>query len=328
MTPPAPASTTGGAPDAPYLDSLRDVAFDPVFIIGDHRSGTTLLYQLLSRTGAFNVLTAYHVIRYDHVLSDHALGRAEAAAGELAAFFAREGLADRIIDGVKVTPDLPEEYGFVIDPSSQPQAKPSTLPRLVELARKLRTTGIDAPVLLKNPWDVMTFAYLAEAFPTARFIFIHRHPLNVMTSQLEATRSLFRARNGYVALLSSWYRWLFEHPVTLRLTRLMSTPAFGIGARITARHVARVAAYYMAHLKRLPEERYIQIRYEDLCADADAVLAGILRFLDVGARTPFDARALVKPRPSRVSDEVRRAYKKVAPQLAAYRMVQGYDSDQ
>lgn len=37
----------------------------PVFILGLHRSGTTILYEMLASTGAFDVLTAWHVIEFD-----------------------------------------------------------------------------------------------------------------------------------------------------------------------------------------------------------------------------------------------------------------------
>jgi hypothetical protein len=315
------------APDRAYLDRLERVSFAPVFIVGDHRSGTTLLYQLLSRTGAFNVLTAYHVIRYGEVLANHLAGRTAAAMSDLADQFAREGLANRIIDGVAVTPDLPEEYGFVVDASSRPQTRPETLPRLIELAQKLRFVGRDAPVLLKNPWDVLRFAYLREAFSNARFVFIHRHPLNVMASQIEATRSLFKSRNGYVSMLSPWYRQLFERPIARRVTAAMSTPTLGIGPRIAAHHVTKVAQYYLEHVPTLPRESYVEIRYEDLCADADATLAKILSFLDLEPVTPYSARDSVRTRPSRVSPPLRKAYRRVAPKLADYCAVQGYEQE-
>jgi hypothetical protein len=311
-------------PDTPYLDSLAAVTYAPVFIVGDHRSGTTLLYQLLARTGAFNVLTAYHVIRYDEILANHAAGRTTQAKADLAAQFERDGLADRIIDGVTVTPDLPEEYGFVIDASSQPQTTPATLPRLDELARKLRLTGADAPVLLKNPWDALRFAYLHQAFPTARFVFIHRQPLHVMSSQLQATRSLFGARNAYVAMLSPWYRQLFDQRIALAVTRLMTTPTLGIGPRITARHVARVTRYYLEHVRQLPARSYVDVRYEDLCADADAALGRILSFLDVHPTVATSARDFISPRAPRVSDEMAAAYRRVGPELAGYCATHGY----
>jgi Sulfotransferase family len=313
-------------PDSRHAHLLAGVTFDPVFIVGDHRSGTTVLYQLLSLTDAFNVVTAYHVINYGEILDNHVNGRTVHARAALAEEFARRGLADRVIDGARVTPDLPEEYGFVIDASSsRPRLRPSTLPRLEELCAKLSVTG-DArrPVLLKNPWDVLEFVQLKRAFPTARFIFIHRHPLDVMTSQLQATRSLLGAKNGYLALLSPWYRNVFERPVGLHLARLAATPRFGLGPRITARHVVKVTRYYLDHLASVPSADYVEIRYEDLCADPDATLARVLSFLALSRARPVAAREIVRARPRRIVPEVAGRYRAVAPALAEYCAAHGY----
>jgi hypothetical protein len=315
------------APDLRHAHLLADVTFDPVFIIGDHRSGTTVLYQLLSLTAAFNVVTAYHVIRYDEILENHVAGRTAQAENALADEFARIGLADRVIDGVRVTPDLPEEYGFVIDPSSRPRLRPETRPRLLELCGKVRLTGGDRPILLKNPWDVLGFAYVKQVFPSARFVFIHRHPLNVMSSQLEATRSLFRSRNEYVALLSPWYRRQFERPGALRVTRLMSASRFGIGARIAGRHVTKVARYYLASVGGLPARDYVELRYEDLCTRPDATLQRLLAFLDVKAARDVRARDVVRPRGAPVLPEIQRRYRTIRHDLADYCARQGYDVD-
>ncbi|NJN19548.1 MAG: sulfotransferase, partial [Oscillochloris sp.] len=94
-----------------------------VFIMGDHRSGTTLLYQLLAATGGFNVVTAYHVINFDQVLADHGAGRSAAARCELAARLGALGISDRKLDGVIVSPDLPEEYGFLLEDGPQPRLR-------------------------------------------------------------------------------------------------------------------------------------------------------------------------------------------------------------
>ena len=98
----------------PYDEVLQDVTFRPLFIIGDHRSGTTLLYQLLAKTECFNVVNTYHVICYDEIVANHALGCEQAAQGALADLLAARGLLNRVIDDVQVSPDLPEEYGFVL----------------------------------------------------------------------------------------------------------------------------------------------------------------------------------------------------------------------
>jgi hypothetical protein len=45
--------------DSLYLGVLKNISFQPVFIMGDHRSGTTLLYQMLDAAQCFNVVRAY-----------------------------------------------------------------------------------------------------------------------------------------------------------------------------------------------------------------------------------------------------------------------------
>ena len=100
--------------DDPYLDGLAEVGFDPVFVMGDHRSGTTLLCQLLYGSGCFNAVTAYHLICYDELLHNYYKRNEFNAKKSLKKYFAATGLNDRLIDGVQVSPDLPEEYGFIL----------------------------------------------------------------------------------------------------------------------------------------------------------------------------------------------------------------------
>ena len=40
-----------------------------VFIMGCHRSGTSMLYHLLAYTGQLDYLSAYDIIKYDELLS-------------------------------------------------------------------------------------------------------------------------------------------------------------------------------------------------------------------------------------------------------------------
>ncbi|NEN93018.1 MAG: sulfotransferase [Okeania sp. SIO3H1] len=57
--------------DRPYLDLCSKIDFSPIFIMGEHRSGTTLLYKSLVATECFNCVTAYHIIKYDQILSNY-----------------------------------------------------------------------------------------------------------------------------------------------------------------------------------------------------------------------------------------------------------------
>src|SRR4051812_45814322 len=101
-------------PDESYLKLLQPVDFEPIFIMGDHRSGTTLLYKALVATRCFNFVSAYHVIKYDEILLNYVNKTEERVRQEFEEFLKSLGMKDRVIDNVEVTPDLPEEYGFIL----------------------------------------------------------------------------------------------------------------------------------------------------------------------------------------------------------------------
>jgi hypothetical protein len=291
-------------PDHQLMHLLDDVAFQPLFIIGDHRSGTTMLYQWLSATGGFTPVTAYDVIQYDSILTDHQSGRRDAAKAALQARFVELGLVKRIIDNVQVTPDLPEEYGFIIDPGPRPQLSPSTVRRFSELCRKLRLVGGDRPLLLKNPWDVLQFAYIKQVVPNARFIFLHRDPVAVINSQVRAVRSLLAERNDYLAMLAVWYRRLLQQPIRLRAARMLYSAPGGLSVMLARRHVARVADYFLRHIEGLAPSDYVTVRYEDLCARPEETMRSLVSFAGVSVATWPDYRRLVAPREQRLLPEV------------------------
>src|SRR6266540_6309462 len=130
--------TTHSVPDQQYLSLIENVDFQPIFIMGDHRSGTTLLYSLLAATQCFNVVTAYHIIRYDQILTNFHNHTEEDARQLLQTYFATMGQADRIIDEVEITPDLPEEYGFLLSTTYKSPLHAGNLPRFIELCRKIQ----------------------------------------------------------------------------------------------------------------------------------------------------------------------------------------------
>jgi hypothetical protein len=272
------ASTGGAAPDRAHLGRLDDVRFRPVFIMGSARSGTSILYRLLAMTGHFNYVTAYHLIQYDEVLANHSSGDTEAARKRLDQRFRELGIAGARFDGVEVSADFPEEYGFHLGPRQQLSAR--TLPRFLELCRKVQlVSGSSRPLLLKNPWDSRRFIYIKAVLPDSRFIFIHRNPADVVSSMLEGVRSLLRTRNAYHALLASSYDRLMDQPVSRSLVRFLFSSRFGLGTRLAGWQVTRTARYFVDHVRSLPEADCLSVRYEDLCGDPDAVMHRIQAFL-------------------------------------------------
>jgi len=293
-----PSAARGHAPDHAHLGRLDDVRFRPVFIMGSARSGTSILYRLLAMTGRFNYVTAYHLIAYDELLANHAAGATDAAKRRLAERFRELGIAGARFDGVEVCPDFPEEYGFHLGPRQQ--LKPRTLPRLLELCRKVQViSGADRPLLLKNPWDSRRFLYIKAVLPESRFIFIHRNPARVAASLLDGMRSLLRARNPYHALLAESYDRLMESPVRRSLARAMFSSRFGVGMKVVGWQVTRTARYFVDNVRSLADADYLSVRYEDLCPNPGAVIRRILGFLGLpdNAELRYEDFIRVRERP-------------------------------
>jgi len=87
----------------------------PVILLGNHRSGTTLLRLLLAETGCFDYLTVYHILAYDTLPSQPAGFADSAAYWALAERFRRLGIHRRAADAVAPSPSAPEEYRFILD---------------------------------------------------------------------------------------------------------------------------------------------------------------------------------------------------------------------
>jgi hypothetical protein len=315
----------GREPDVPHLHRLAGIPVEPVFITGPHRSGTTLLYALLQATQRVNVVTAYHVLRYRQILARHLAGETAQARAELAEQFRAAGVLDRVIDGVRVTPDTPEEYGFVLADPGPPRLRPANLGRFAALCRKVQFTGPHGRALvLKSPWDFGRSRFAWQHFPRSRFLFLHRDPARTLNSQLNAARSMLAGRNAYVALLAPRYGLLFRRPLTLCPVRWLFAPGHGLGARLLARGV--VAGIEAAARDRagLPGGACYDVRYEDLCARPNEAVAGILGWLGLDTAGVPDVSAMIAPRGGALLPEVERLRPALAARLREYYREFGY----
>lgn len=315
-------------PDQPYLERLNNISFQPVFIMGDHRSGTTLLYQLLGLSNCFNPVTAYHLTQYPELLANHIQNRTTEAKQQLQRRFDTLGLTDRKIDGVQVSPDLTEEYGFLFHGSGQrPQINPQTVGLFTELCQKIQFISENSrPILLKNPWDYFrNFVYVKEQFPHAKFVFLSRHPTRTVNSQIKATRSLFQEKNLYVALIADWYEALFNNPIRLYLTRLAFSNLFDLGYRLSKLHVVRATDYLMENLPQMPASDYVTIRYEDMCQFPNQTISKILSFLQITPPTPINYETFINERQSPLLPEVEKHKADLANALKPYYDYYNYD---
>jgi len=311
-------------PDTPYLSRLEAVEFEPIFIMGSARSGTSILYELLACTGCFNVVTIYHVLRYDELLRNHAEQRTEQAKRDLADELARMGIVDRQADHFRIDPDSPEEYGWLL--KTRPgHVAPKTLPKFIEICKKVQHVSDPAkPLLLKNPDDFLHFAEVSRLLPRARLVFNHRHPQAVMSSWLKAARLSLDEPNPLGLLLSRWYRTLWRRPMKRHIMRLLLSDVAGLGFLLARRHVKRRADYFLEHLSEVSEARYTSVRYEDLCDRPNETVGAILGALGLTPAQPFDLTGRVQPRDAKLLPVVAGNLDRLDDGLSRYCDAMGY----
>jgi hypothetical protein len=291
-----------------------------VFLIGCQRSGTTFLHLQLARSGAFRFLSAADVDSADRLVYNRLNHLDEQVRTDFAARLTQD-CRDRGIDAIPASPDTPEEYGLVFANArggairyEKPDTTPETLEALRELcAKKAFLEGVQKPLLLKSPPDYpFGIAPIARAWPHAKFILIHRHPVATLQSQVNAWRRAVRHRNPYLALIDRGYRNLFDDARQRMATGLFLHSQAGV--KWIADNILRAHQGFLSIADSL-RDKLLEISYEQMCLDQNAVLQTISRYTEVEI-----GEALTNPAPRSiaVSDEVRRAFRKRAAQFQPY----------
>jgi hypothetical protein len=264
--------------------------------MGDHRSGTTLLYQSLISTGAFDFTSAYHIIAAAELLRNRIEGTEAAVKAGLSEEFERYVGSDRVIDGIPVSTETPEEYGFVLQNAGVGhQITARNLPYFRQFAAKMGFLGDGArPLLLKNPWDFGNFVPIWEWFPTAKFVFLHREPEAIISSKLRVVRTVLSGPNAYMAQLSRHYAQMVKKPwICSTLRRLVS---LNWVAKRMMRQSERYVDYYFRNIARIPESQRVELSYQSLCHAPNEMIERILHTVGVEAAGELKLDETIKPR--------------------------------
>ncbi|MBN1861217.1 MAG: sulfotransferase [Candidatus Thermoplasmatota archaeon] len=312
-----------------YLKDLAYVSFTPIFILGVHRSGTSILYKMLVATGCFNPVTAYHLINYDELLSNHHEQKEAIVKQQLTDTLRKDGSFDRGIDRLKVTADFAEEYGFLLGRLTMKMAiTKKSVPLFTDLCKKIQfIAGNNKPLLLKNPYDFPNFLYIKELFPTAKFVFIHRHPLKTISSTLNAVRTILKKKNPYTSQLSTLYDTFYSNPLIRSFLRFLFWVIPECSVMFITRITAVGARYYVENIERLPVEDYISITYEDLCTHPQELLDTILSKFSFSPQHKIDAASFIKPRSVAVDDAVQKLRGHIYASMKMYCARFGYIRD-
>lgn len=269
--------------DRPYLELLKDIRPRPIFIMGPHRSGTTLFYTLLTGTGRFNYPSVYDVLNVDRLLYlHHHKEESQKIWDSLQRQFDAMGVKNRVYDSLAAEPDLCEEYCYALRyKGRRPMMTPRNLPDFRVFLQKIAyTQDPSRPVLLKNPYDAANFLYLKEVFPDARFVFIHRNPLQVMDSQVRLFHLMLHPGNQLELIVNEDLRDLFASPFKLRVARLLYHKDSPVLFWQAFHQLGKCCDYIAANIDALGG-CYMQTTYPELCADPTGVVKRTLEFLGV-----------------------------------------------
>lgn len=267
------------------LPAAGDMA-PPVFILGHWRSGTTHLYNIMAKSGAFGFVPPvatglpwdlFGLAKVFNPLLERALPE------------------HRYIDNIPVTPDSPQEDEIAVANMSDlsfyhgiyfprafdglvsrglffegcaPEEIEAWKTRFVYLMRKLYLHQGEKPLLIKNPVYTGRLAMLRQMFPDAKFVHIHRNPYDVFVSM----------RNFYKKLFAEFALQGYDH-VDIDETILSV--------------YARMMSALEADAADMPADRYIELRYADLDARPMESVEAVYRALGLPgfdeARPKFEA---------------------------------------
>lgn len=252
-----------------YIDMLmapvydRDLKYPPVFIIGAPRSGSTLVYQVL--TDAFDVgyLSNLHC-----------------------KFFGAPALAERLFRPLKdkSCSDYTSRFGATLGRSGPSEcglwwyrffpSKPVYVSsENVDDARMRRfrrsiislTETFDKPVIFKNLYASMRLEPISMHIPEALFVIIKRNEFDNALSILD----------GRKTALGRYDQWWSVPPPNIEQLKLLE-PASQAVEQIRAIHNVIYEAEKNGFIDR---RRVLTFKYEDFCSDVRSSLDNFERFL-------------------------------------------------
>lgn len=262
----------------------RKVEFKPIFIIGDHRSGTTLLYKLLIMSGKVNYLSSYNVIKYDQILSNHFNNTEIKEKKDINNYLTSKNIENRGMDLVEVNADLPEEYGFILRrKSGTSHLNEENHKVLKEVCAKLSILNPhNHLILLKNPYDSDNISYIKSVFPNAKFIITTRSMRAISRSKRAAASYLFKSFSPYTSLLSDVYTEYFNNNL-MRYFILFYYSNFNVFARLKIfNDIKKNQEKMFNNIDKNDTKTFFVTSYEKICENTNLEINSINDFMGIG----------------------------------------------
>jgi len=260
---------------------------------------------MLGETKLFNKFTMYHLLNYDELIYNHIHNLEEKKKKEFNDLLIKKEIKKRKTDEISVSSDYEQEYVYLFLQKNLPVTLSDKNRKLFEdLCKKIIfISGNDKPVLMKNPYDFPNFLYIKKVFPEAKFVFIHRNPLEVISSTMRLWQTRLKNKDEFAVLYSKQYEKAYTNKLFLFLMRLYYVSPFPFGIFEVILRCKKGSNYYLKNIKNLSKGDYVSIKYEDLCQNPNKVIGEILGFLNL--KSDMDFSCFVKPRKLNLIPEVR-----------------------
>jgi hypothetical protein len=287
--------------DKSYINKIENISFKPIFIMGLQRSGTSILYKILTLTNYFNYVSAYDIIKFDQLLYNHIKGKTQEIKNKLNCLLSKSQKT-RGIDKLEINSNFPEEYGFLLAKKSNNSLLNDTnIFYLINLCKKIQwVSNNQRYILLKNPYDFENFLFIKRKLPESKFIFIHRNPINTLSSQIKAMDTLLKEKSIYMEMLSSRYAKIFEKKLLLKYYKQKYSMDSTWRFKNSLNKYVKSTNKFIKNLKCLNNEDYINVNYEKLCTSPESLIYDILVFLDLKKNLNIDYKEFIRPRKSNI----------------------------
>lgn len=275
---------------------------DVAFIQGLHRSGTTTLYGLLRDVG-FNCFDLYKINCYDQLIYNKVNDREQLVRKGLDIVFDFYGAETRVYDEIEVNSYTVEEYNhitsLVLDEvqiektynlfkrinyamkyEKLHRINQKNISKLFEIIKKIRyVSDNEAPVILKNPFDLTKFKFLKDHLPSSKFIFLHRYPPKAVTSIFKALRKDYSRTDPvyYLYLINRFYKNTFNDKFIKSFIRVASR--FRLSIPVLMLRAALQVRKYRRNLHKIDSKDFITTTYLKMCSKPNETVDRINHFL-------------------------------------------------
>ncbi len=284
--------------DDEHIKNIKNIEINPIFILGLPRSGTSILYKILTKTKCFNYINSYNIIYYDQLIHNQLNNKEDKKKKELNRYFEKIGIKERNTDKQKIHADFPEEYGYILNTRRyETHITKKNLDLFLEICKKIQYISKNSkPILLKNTSEFQNISYIKKVIPNAKFIFICRNPLKIINSSMNAIKILINEKNSYYEIIQPNYNKFFDNFFILTIGRIFFNKIPIIGLNYILNIYSNQTRQFKKGFKNIKRSDKIIVKYEDLCSNPKQEIEKIMNYFKIEKESNLNFESYIKKR--------------------------------